>query len=122
MSTPQQGPASNSSTEATFLDKIKFLQEHIKLILTLATGSLVLSVSLLQNLGKTFRGKEFLHRSWLWLLASILAGVACNYILTVYLNSKKNDFRILIAVISFLLHVFFIAAMIYFLRFALANL
>ena len=122
MSNLNPGFGANTPTEASFLDKIKFLQEHIKLILTLATGSLVLSVSLLQNLGKTFQGKEFLHWSWLWLLASILAGVACNYILTVYLNSKKNEYRILVAVISFFLHAFFVAAMIYFLRFALANL
>jgi len=122
MSTSQQPQVPLAPAGTSFLDKVKFLQEHIKLILTLATGSLVLSVSLLQNLGKSFQDKDDLHRSWLWLLASVLAGVACNYLLTLYLNNSRTAYRLLIAFISFLLHVCFIAAMVYFLRFALANL
>ena len=115
-------PTSTRTADTSFLDKVKFLQEHIKLILTLATGSLVLSVSLLQNPGKTFQDKHDLHRSWLWLLASVLAGVGCNYLLTLYLNNSRTGYRIFILIMSFLLHACFVAAMIYFLRFALTNL
>ena len=112
-------PAANN---VGFLEQSKFLQEHIKILLTLATGSLVLSVSLLHDLGQTIHGKEFLHDSWLWLFASVVAGVACNYVLTVHLNSKKQDYGWLVKLVSFVLHACFAVAMIYFVRFALANL
>ena len=111
-----------NAAAASFLDKVKFLQEHIKLILTLATGSLVLSVSFLQRLGSDFKGRGFLRVSWLWLFVSILAGVACNYLLTLHLNSKENWYGPVVTVVSFILHICFAAAMVYFLRFALANL
>lgn len=120
MASTQQLPVAASGT--SFLDEAKFLQEHIKIVLTLATGSLVLSVSLLHDLGQSIQGKDHLHRSWLWLFASVLAGVACNYALTLHLNSKKDWYAPLVTVISLALHVCFVVAMVYFLRFALANL
>lgn len=115
-------PSPGGNSSVSFLEKVKFLQEHIKIILTLATGSLVLSVSLLHDLGESIRGKEFLHSSWLWLFASVLAGVACNYSLTLHLNSKKERYGPLVLLASLVLHACFAAAMIYFFRFALANL
>ncbi len=110
------GPAASPS----FLDKVKFLQEHLKIVLTLSTGSLVLSVSLLQKLTE-MKGKESLHAAWLLLFVSILAGVASNYFLTMQLNSGKDWYASLVAFLSFVLHCSFIAAMVYFLRFAFAN-
>lgn len=121
MATPAP-PAGAASTSTSFLDKVKFLQEHLKLILTLATGSLILSVSLLQHLGSEFKGRNLLRVSWLWLFVSVLAGVACNYLLTLHLNSKENCYAPLVTVVSFVLHVCFAVAMVYFLRFALATL
>jgi hypothetical protein len=106
----------------SFLEQAKFLQEHIKILLTLATGSLVLSVGLLHDLGQTIHGKQFLHSSWLWLFASVIAGVACNYALTVHLTSKTDRYGALVKLVSFVLHACFAVAMAYFVRFALANL
>lgn len=118
----QQPPFAPGSQDVSLLEQAKFLQEHIKILLTLATGSLVLSVSLLHDLGQTIQGKQFLHDSWLWLFGSVVAGVACNYVLTVHLNSKSDKYRWLVKSFSFVLHVCFAVAMIYFVRFALANL
>ena len=118
----EQQPSVPTDNSVSFLEQSKFLQEHIKILLTLATGSLVLSVSLLHDLGQTIQGKQFLHSSWLWLFASVIAGVACNYVLTVHLNSKNNAYGWLVKIVSFALHACFAVAMVYFVRFALANL
>lgn len=114
-------PLNTAPAGPTFLDRVKFLQEHIKIVLGLATGSLVLSVSLIQKVEQSKR-KDWLHDAWLWLFVAILAGVACNYLLTLHLNSSKDWYRKLVAVVSAVLHGAFIAAMIYFLRFAFVNM
>jgi hypothetical protein len=117
LNTPVNTPASGTS----FLDETKFLQEHLKIVLGLATGSLLLSVTFLHDLGTSIQGKYFLQRSWCWFVASILAGVACNYFLTLHLHSPKRYQRPL-NLASVLLHLCFIVAIVYFFRFALANL
>jgi hypothetical protein len=120
MTTPPSSPVVASGISS--LDESKFLQDHIKIVLGLATGSLVLSVTFLHNLGTSVQGKYFLQRSWMWFLAAILAGVGCNYFLTLSVQNALKRYRRPLNIASFLLHGCFIVAVVYFLRFALANL
>jgi hypothetical protein len=53
----------NGNTDS-LLDRAKFFREHVRTILTLATGSFVLSVTFLHDIAPKPQHAEYLKRSW----------------------------------------------------------
>lgn len=111
----------NESSES-LLDKAKFFREHVQTILSLATGSFVLSVTFLHNIAAKAQSVEYLKRSWGILVLTILLGLVYNYVLSIYVSISGKRYGWVLSVVSFVFHVSFVAAIYFMLRFGMANL
>lgn len=111
----------NGSTDS-LLDKAKFFREHVQTILSLATGSFVLSVTFLHDVAPKPQHAEYLRRSWGIFVLTILLGLIYNYVLSIYVSNAGKRYGNLLSVISLLFHFSFVAAIYYLLRFGTANL
>ena len=111
----------NGNTES-LLDRAKFFREHVQTILTLATGSFVLSVTFLHDIAPKPQHAEYLRRSWGIFVVTILLGLIYNYVLSIYVSVAGKRYGSLLSIISFLFHLSFVAAIYYLLRFGTANL
>jgi uncharacterized membrane protein YqjE len=112
---------SNGSAES-LLDRAKFFREHVQTILSLATGSLVLSVTFLHDIATKAQHVEYLKRSWEILVLTILLGLIYNYVLSIYVRDEGKRYGKLLSGISFLFHVSFIVALWFMVRFGTSNL
>jgi hypothetical protein len=111
----------NGSTD-TLLDTAKFFREHIQTILSLATGSFVLSVTFLHDIAPKPQHAEYLKKSWGIFVLTILLGLLYNYVVCVYVIVAGKRYGKLLSVISLFFHISFVAAIYYLLRFGTANL
>jgi hypothetical protein len=111
----------NGSSES-LLDRAKFFREHIQTILSLATGSFVLSVTFLHDIAPKAQHVEYLKTSWGVFVVTILFGLIYNYVLSIYVAVAERKYGTLLSGISFFFHASFIAALYYLLRFGTANL
>ena len=111
----------NGSSES-LLDRAKFFREHVQTILSLATGSFVLSVTFLHDILPKAQHVEYLRRSWGIFVLTILLGLTYNYVLSIYVSLAGKQYGNLLRVISFLFHVSFVVAIYYMLLFGTANL
>lgn len=105
-----------------FLEKTKLFRDHIQGILALATGSLVLSVTFLHDKGNSISDTPDLRYSWIFFCATILMGVAYNYVLAIYTNKQRPFFKGLLTFFSSLFHGLFVVAVFFLARFGLSNL
>lgn len=113
---------SNGSTES-LLDRAKFFREHVQTILSLATGSLVLSVTFLHDIAtKAPQQVEYLKRSWEVLVLTILLGLVYNYVLSIYVTISGKRYGTILSVVSFFFHASFVLALYFMVRFGTANL
>ena len=112
---------SNGSSES-LLDQAKFFREHIQTILSLATGSLVLSITFLHNVEPKAQHVENLKWSWEIFVASIVLGLVYNYVLSIYVANGGRRYGMVLRTTSFLFHLSFVAAVYFMLRFGTANL
>lgn len=103
------------------LDRAKFFREHIQAILTLATGSFVLSITFLHDIATKPQHADYLKRSWAALVVTILLGVIYNYVLSVYVRVAGKSYGQLLSGISALFHLAFLVAIYYMLRFGMVN-
>jgi hypothetical protein len=111
----------NGSSDS-LLERAKFFREHIQTILSLATGSFVLSVTFLHDVATKAQHVEFLKTSWGIFVLTILLGLIYNYVLSIYVSVAGRKYGNLLSVVSFLFHLSFVAAIYYMLRFGTANL
>ena len=111
----------DSKTDS-LLERAKFFREHVQTILTLATGSFVLSVTFLHDIAPKPQQADDLRRSWAIFVASILLGLIYNYVLSVYVSVEGKKYGNLLSAISLLFHLSFVVAIYYLLRFGIANL
>lgn len=111
----------NGNSES-LLDRAKFFREHVQTILSLATGSFVLSVTFLHDIATKARHVEDLKRSWGIFVTTILLGLVYNYVLSIYVTVGGRRYGTLLSVISFFFHGSFVAALYFLLRFGTANL
>jgi hypothetical protein len=111
----------NGNTD-TLLERAKFFREHVQTILSLATGSFVLSVTFLHDIAPKPQHAEYLRRSWEISVVTILFGLIYNYVLSIYVSVAGKSYGIFLSIISFVFHFSFVAAMYYLLRFGTANL
>jgi hypothetical protein len=106
----------------SLLDTAKFFREHVQTILSLATGSFVLSVTFLHDIAPKPQHAEYLRRSWEIFVLTILLGLIYNYVLSIYVTVAGKSYGFFLSIISFLFHSSFVAAIYYLLRFGMANL
>ena len=112
---------SNGSTES-LLDRAKFFREHVQTILSLATGSFVLSITFLHDIvTKAPQHVEYLRRSWEVLVLTILLGLVYNYVLSIYVTILGKRYGRTLSVVSFFFHASFVLALYFMLRFGTAN-
>jgi hypothetical protein len=112
----------NGSGES-LLDRAKFFREHVQSILSLATGSLVLSVTFLHDLASQAPHKlDYLKQSWWMLVVTILFGLIYNYVLSIYVKVEGKRYGTVLSVVSFFFHASFVVALYFMLRFGTANL
>jgi len=104
------------------LERAKFFRDHIQTILSLATGSIVLSVTFLHDLVPKPTHGEYLRRSWWIFLATIFLGLAYNYVLSIYVDVEGKKYGNFLSILSFCFHVSFVVAIYYLLRFGTMNL
>ena len=104
----------------TLLERSKFFREHVQTILNLATGALVISVTFL-NSRDTLQQRDSLRLSWVLLVVAISLGLAYNYVLSVYVRREGKSYGSLLSGLSLIFHVTFLAAILFLLRFGLAN-
>jgi hypothetical protein len=112
---------SNGSSES-LLDRAKFFREHVQTIVSLATGSLVLSVTFLHDIAAKAQHVEFLKRSWEILVLTILLGLIYNYVLSIYVTVAGKRYGKALSLVSFFFHISFVVALYFMLRFGTANL
>lgn len=105
-----------------FLERAKFFRDHVQAVLNLATGSLVLSVTFLHNIGSHVSSKVFLTRAWNWFVVSILLGITYNYMLAIYARSQGKRFGGLLSFLSFVFHLSFVVAITYLALFGWTNM
>jgi len=105
-----------------FLERAKLFREHIQTVLSLATGSLVLSVTFLHDIAPHADNKESLRLCWVLLVWTIILGVAYNYLLSIYSKNEGKWTGRLLVTVSFVFHGLFIAALYYLTCFGLSNL
>ena len=103
------------------LERSKFFREHVQTILNLATGALVISVTFLNARARLLQ-RESLRFSWVLLVVTISPGLAYNYVLSIYVRREAKSYGRLLNGISLVFHIAFLAAMLFLLRFGLANL
>jgi hypothetical protein len=106
----------------SLLDRARFFREHVQTILSLATGSFVLSVTFLHDIAPRPQHADYLRISWGIFVLTILLGLIYNYVLSIYVTVEGKKYGTLLSIISFLFHLSFIAAIYYLLRFATDNL
>src|SRR5215510_2320125 len=105
-----------------FFEAAKFFREHVQAVLNLATGSLVLSVTFLHNLGSNLVNKQYLRWSWMLFICTILLGIAYNYVLGIHVRIEGRCFARVLFAISTIFHLSFLVAVYYLARFGLSNL
>lgn len=103
------------------IEKAKLFREHSQSIITLATGALALSVTFLHDIATKHVAAWMIERAWYGFVAAIVFGLLYNYVLMAYVKADGNRYGGLLAGLSILLHVSFLAALIYMVRFAQAN-
>ncbi len=109
--------------ERTFLlERAKFFREHVQSVLNLAAGSLVLSVTFLHDRAGSAKGTEYLRQSWFLLIATIILGLAYNYVLSITTKEHGERYKSLLYAISGAFHLAFLAAMVCLARFGLNNI
>ncbi len=111
-----------NGTSDPLLERSKFYREHGQTIISLATGSFVLSVTFLHDIAPKAKGVNLLKTSWYLFVAAILLGLVYNYVLSIYVRVKGDKYGPLLTGISLFFHASFAIAMIYLLRFGTANL
>jgi membrane-bound acyltransferase YfiQ involved in biofilm formation len=111
-----------SNGNSSLLDTAKFFREHIQTILSLATGSFVLSVTFLHDIAPKAQHVEYLKRSWGIFVATIVLGLIYNYVLSIYVTNDGKRYGTVLNVVSFFFHGCFVAAIYFLLRFGTANL
>jgi hypothetical protein len=111
----------NGTTES-LLDRAKFFREHVQTILSLATGSFVLSVTFLHDIAPKAQHVEYLKMSWVVFVLTILLGLVYNYVLSIYVAVAGKKYGTLLSIISLFFHASFVAAICFLLRFGSANL
>jgi hypothetical protein len=121
VSMAKENQTMNDSGNSSLLEQSKFFREHVQTVLNLATGSFVLSVTFLHDRGSGFNGVYYLKCAWTILAASILLGLAYNYVLTVSLNINDKRLGTILSVLSLIFHATFVAAIFYLLRFGFVN-
>lgn len=109
-------------TSETLLDRAKFFREHVQTILSLATGSFVLSVTFLHDIATKAQHVEYLRTSWGIFVLTILLGLIYNYVPSIYVTVGGKRYGMLLSITSFFFHFSFVAALYYLLRFGTANL
>lgn len=112
----------DTAVKDDFLEKAKFFRDHVQGVLTLATGSLVLSVTFLHDLGTTVTDKADLSLAWKLLGLAVFFGLMYNYVLAVFTARRRKAFGVVLGVLSFALHGFFFAGLIFLAFFGLSNL
>lgn len=117
----KDNPVANGTSDP-LLERSKFFREHVQTIISLATGSFVLSVTFLHDIAPKAKNVNLLKTSWYLFVAAILLGLIYNYVLSIYVREKGDKYGKLLAGVSFLFHASFAVAMIYLLRFGTANL
>jgi hypothetical protein len=111
-----------NGTADALLERAKFFREHVQTILSLATGSFVLSVTFLHDIAPKPQHADYLRRSWGIFVLTIVFGLIYNYVLSIYVRVEGKKYGNLLSFISFLFHSSFVAAIYYLLRFGSANL
>jgi hypothetical protein len=117
-----EGKTLADGTSESLLDRAKFFREHVQTILSLATGSFVLSVTFLHDIAPKTQHVEYLRKSWGVFVLTIVLGLIYNYVLSIYVSISGRRYGTLLSVISFFFHVSFVLAVCYLLRFGTANL
>lgn len=112
----------SNGTSDPLLERAKFFRDHVQTILSLATGSFVLSVTFLHDIAPKPQHADFLRRSWGIFVLTILLGLIYNYVLSIYVSVDAKKYGKLLSFISFLFHAAFVAATYYLLRFGISNL
>lgn len=127
MASDDGGSVSPTRT-SQFYSVLEYFKAHVTAIVTLATGALVLSVSFIKDVGGVApQLSGFLMVGWVFFTASIIAGVFYSYILTFIARDPENEgglnktFRNMLNGVSIVLHFSFMAGILCFLIFALAN-
>jgi membrane-bound acyltransferase YfiQ involved in biofilm formation len=87
----------NGTTES-LLDRAKFFREHVQTILSLATGSFVLSVTFLHDIAPKAQHVEYLKHSWVVFVLTILLGLVYNYVLSIYVAIAGKKYGTLLSV------------------------
>jgi len=118
---PEDKALANGNTDP-LLDRAKFFREHVQTILSLATGSFVLSVTFLHDIAPKPQHADYLRTSWGIFVLTIVLGLIYNYVLSIYVSVGGKSYGMLLSIISFLFHFSFVAAIYYLLRFGTANL
>lgn len=112
----------SNGNSASLLESAKFFHEHVQTILSLATGSFVLSVTFLYDIAPKAQHVEYLKRSWGIFVATIVLGLVYNYVLSIYVTNAGKRYGKVLSTVSFFFHGSFVAAIYFLLRFGTANL
>jgi len=110
-----------SGASSPLIEKAKLFREHVQSIITLATGALALSVTFLHDIATKHVKAWLIERAWYGLVLAVVFGLLYNYVLLAYVKKDGKKYGRLLAVISILLHISFLGALIYLVRFAQAN-
>lgn len=105
-----------------FFDRAKFLRDHIQAVLGVATGALVVSVTFLHDRASSVQRVDLLKTCWMLLSASILVGLAYNYVIFIHAKQYGSRYGALLNALSALFHVAFVLSMLYLMRFGMSNL
>ena len=115
---------SSAQDSSQLYSVLEYFKAHVTAIVTLATGTLVLSISFIKDVDvTTLQRRGFLQAGWILFTISIVAGVCYSYILTLIAKDPKlrQTFKQMLGAISFVLHFAFMFGVVCFLVFALAN-
>jgi hypothetical protein len=110
-----------SGTTIPLMEKAKLFREHVQSIITLATAALALSVTFLHDIATKHVQAWLIQRAWSALLLAVVFGLLYNYVLLAYVKADGKSYRRLLGITSLLLHISFLGALVYLVRFAKAN-
>lgn len=103
------------------LERAKLFRDHAQSIITLSTGALALSVTFLHDIASNHLQGWLIQRSWIAFVLAVVFGILYDYVLLAYVRAKGKSYALLLGFLSILLHLFFLAGLVYMVRFAFAN-
>ncbi|HKT46621.1 MAG TPA: hypothetical protein VJP87_03785 [Candidatus Acidoferrales bacterium] len=110
-----------NATSNPLMEKAKLFRDHVQSIVTLATGALALSVTFLHDIATKHTAGWLIERAWYGLVATVVLGIFYSYVLLAYVKADGRSYGKLLGGLSVFLHAAFLGALVYLVRFAMAN-